>query len=337
MTESTSFLRRFFSGNQKTFGILGLLLLIFLITGLVEGTYWNKANLMNMSRYIGLYGIIAIGVSFVIITGGIDLSIGSLIGLMGVIFPILLVDNEASIPVAVATVLGLSLLIGLIHGLLITKLKLQPFLVTLCGLFIYRGIARSVAEDQTKGFGNDFVGLKETLVKGELFGLIPMPFVIVILIGIVAAILLNRTTFGRYLLALGRNEEAARFSGINTDLMKIFAYMICSLLGGFGAIMFVLDVNGATPSKFGNFYELWAISGAVLGGCSLRGGEGAIAGVICGAALVQITTSAVFFLGVADSHKFTVIGIFILIGVIVDELLKRYAARRRALQHSGDA
>ncbi len=331
-TTQEPFIKRLVRGNQKTLGIMALLVLIFVFTGLRERSYWTEANVMNMLRYIGLFGIIAIGVSFVIITGGIDLSIGSLIGLMGVLFPILLIEKmpEAPIAVAFAIVLSLSLLIGLIHGLLITKLRLQPFLVTLCGLFIYRGIARSVAKDTTKGFGNEFTGLRETLVKGELFGVIPMPFIIVLVIGVLAAVLLNMTTFGRYLLALGRNEQAAKFSGINTDRMKIFAYMICSLLAGFAGIMFVLDTNGATPSKFGNFYELWAISGAVLGGCSLRGGEGAIAGVICGAALVQITTTAVFFLGVSDTHKFTVIGIFILIGVTVDELLNRYAAKRRA-------
>lgn len=332
METTPPFIKRLVQGNQKTFGILGLLLLIFVLTGLKERSYWSEANVMNMLRYIGLYGIIALGVAFVIITGGIDLSIGSLIGLMGVLFPMLLIEKmpEAPIPVAMAIILSLSLFIGFIHGVLITKLRLQPFLVTLCGLFIYRGIARSVANDSTKGFGNEFTGLRETLVKGELFGFIPMPFVIVLIIGAACAVLLNMTTFGRYLFALGRNEQAARFSGINTDRVKIMAYMICSLLAGFGGMMFVLDTNGATPSKFGSFYELWAISGAVLGGCSLRGGEGSIAGVICGAALVQITTTAVFFLGVSDTHKFTVIGAFILLGVTVDELLNRYSARRRA-------
>jgi ribose transport system permease protein len=111
--------------------------------------------------------------------------------------------------------------------------------------------------------------------------------------------------------------------------MKIFAYMICSLLAGFGGIMFVLDNAGATPSSFGNFYELWAISGAVLGGCSLRGGEGSIAAVICGTALVQVTTTAVFFLGVQDALRWTVMGFIILLGVTTDQLLNRYAAKRR--------
>ena len=121
-------LKRLIRGNQKTLGIIGLLFLIFAVTGMVECSYWSQANLMNMLRYIGLYGIIAIGVSFVIITGGIDLSIGALIGLMGVLFPMLLIEQmpDAPVPVAIAIILSLSLLAGLIHGLLITKLKLQP-------------------------------------------------------------------------------------------------------------------------------------------------------------------------------------------------------------------
>ena len=328
---SESFLKRLYTNNRKTLTIFALLVCIFIGTGILQRSFWGPANVMNMLRYIGLYGIIAIGVSFVIITGGIDLSIGSLIGLTGVLFPMLLFEIMPGAPiiVAMAVILGVGLVVGVIHGLLVTKLRLQPFVVTLCGLLIYRGLARAVADDKVKGFGNEFTGLRETMVKGTFAGL-PMPFVWMLLIGLIAAVLLNMTTFGRYLLALGRNEQAARFSGINTDRMKIFAYVICSMLAGFGGIMFVLDTNQAPPSNFGNFYELWAISGAVLGGCSLRGGEGAIAGVICGTALVQIATTAVFFLGVPDAHKLTVMGIIILIGVTADELLTRYAAKRRA-------
>ena len=330
-TTPDSLPKRLLRNNRKTLTIFTLLVAIATITGIAHSTFWSPTNMTNMLRYVGLYGIIAIGVSFVIITGGIDLSIGSLIGLTGVLFPMLLLEIMPSAPVivAVAIVLGLSLLVGLIHGLLITKLKLQPFLVTLCGLLIYRGFARAVAGDRTKGFGNEYSELRNFMVKNDIFG-VPMPFVWLIIVGIIAAVLLNKTTFGRYLLALGRNEQAARFSGINTDRMKIFAYMICSLLAGFGGIMFVLDNAGATPSSFGNFYELWAISGAVLGGCSLRGGEGSIAAVICGTALVQVTTTAVFFLGVQDALRWTVMGFIILLGVTTDELLNRYAAKRRA-------
>ena len=152
-------IKRLIRGNQKTLTIFALLIGIFVITGIFRNSFWSSANLTNMLRYVGLYGIIAIGVSFVIVTGGIDLSIGSLISLTGVLFPMLLLEimPNAPIIVSIGVILGLAVLVGLIHGLLITKLKLQPFLVTLCGLLIYRGFARTVANDQTKGFGSDDV------------------------------------------------------------------------------------------------------------------------------------------------------------------------------------
>jgi ribose transport system permease protein len=323
---------RFVRANQKTLGIFLLLVLIAGITGLFQRSFLGQGNLINMAKWIGLYGIISVGVTFVIITGGIDLSIGSLIALTGVMTPMLLRDKEMSVVATFSIITVVSLGIGLIHGLLITKMRLQPFIVTLCGLFIYRGIARSVTGDKSAAFGGGFGELKDFLVRDKLFGLVPMPFVILIVVAVIAAILLNRTVFGRHLLALGRNEDAARFSGINTDRLKIIAYMICSLLGGLAGAMFVLENNSATPSNFGNFYELYAIAGAVLGGVSLRGGEGQIAGVLCGTALMQVSATAVFFLGVDDTWKFAVIGSFILGGVTVDELLNRMGVKRRALK-----
>ena len=321
--------------NPKLLVIFGLLVLLFTVTSLLQPSFRDPATLTNTMRWIGLFGIISIGVAFVIITGGIDLSIGSLIALSGVMLPMLLkgdifFSDPLPVPLAFGLVLLISLGIGLFHGLMVTKLGLQPFLVTLCGLFIYRGLARAAGNDQTQGFGGEFSGLKDALVKYKLFDFIPMSFVVLIIIGVVAAIVLNKTVFGRYLLAIGHNEEAAKFSGIKTDRVKIAAYMICSLLGGFAGMLFVLDTNGATPSSFGNFYELYAIAGAVLGGCSLRGGEGAIFGVICGAALVQVAEKAVFFLGVEEKSKFTVIGIFILVGVVADELFRRWTENRGA-------
>lgn len=322
--------------NPKLAVIAGLLAVLIVVTSVLQPSFRDPANMTNTMRWIGLYGIISIGVAFVIITGGIDLSIGSLIALSGVLLPMLLTKGEpffggpVSVPVAFGLVLLISLGIGLFHGIMVTKLGLQPFLVTLCGLFIYRGLARGIGNDQTQGFGGGFSGLKQALVKDKLFDFIPMSFVVLIILGVVAAIVLNKTVFGRYLLAVGHNEEAAKFSGIKTDRVKIAAYMICSLLGGFAGMLFVLDTNGATPSSFGNFYELYAIAGAVLGGCSLRGGEGAIFGVICGAALVQVAEKAVFFLGVEEKSKFTVIGIFILVGVIADEVFRRWNEKRLA-------
>src|SRR5439155_20532748 len=147
---------------------------------------------------------------------------------------------------------------------------------------------------------------------------------------ILAAILLNQTIYGRYLLALGRNEQAARYSGINTDRMTMMAYLICSVLGGLGGVLFALDVNSIQPSGLGEFYELYAIAAAVLGGCSLRGGEGSILGVIIGAAVMRVLYNAINILRIPTHLEFAIIGAVILAGVIVDELVKRLAAKRRA-------
>lgn len=159
---------------------------------------------------------------------------------------------------------------------------------------------------------------------------LPAPWIFLLGVAVLASIFLNRTIFGRYLLALGRNEEAARYSGINTERMVVLAYVISSSLAGLGGMLFVLDVNSAQPVDFGNFYELYAIAAAVLGGCSLRGGEGNIVGVIIGAALMQVLRNMITLVTSYNNVEFAIIGAVILVGVIADELVKRFAIRRRA-------
>ena len=194
---------------------------------------------------------------------------------------------------------------------------------------------RGFTRDQTMGFKNELgefrkLATAEIPIPGIEFGL-PMPCVILVVVAVIAAIFLNRTIYGRYLLALGRNEQAAKYSGINTDRMTIIAYMICSFLSGLGGMLFVLDVNSAQPSDFGNFYELYAIAAAVLGGCSLRGGEGYVLGVIIGAALMQVLRNMIILIDVIPQNiEFAVIGAVILAGVAADEVVKRFAAQRKA-------
>ena len=270
--------------------------------------------------------------AFVIISGGIDLSIGSVVGLTGAMLALLLTEKGWGIPQALAACMGISLLIGLTHGLLITKLKIQPFVVTLCGLLFYRGMARFITDDQSLGFGQDFEGLRQMAIGrvpfiGELH--LPYPLFIMIFVAIIAMLLLNKTTFGRYLLAIGRNEEAAVYSGIRTDRVVISVYVISSGLAGLGGILFSLDLNSVQPSGLGEFFELYAIAAAVLGGCSLRGGEGSILGVIIGAAVMRVLYNAINILHIPTNLEFAIIGIVILAGVIVDELVKRFVAKRR--------
>ncbi len=254
---------------KKVMGIFTLLVVVFLVTAVVNPNFLSAYNLQNIACRSSLYGIIGIGVALVIITGGIDLSIGSVIGLIGCLLPIALVRWNWSIPSALLLVFVVCLGIGLFHGLLITKLRLQPFVVTLCGLLIYRGVGRWLAKDETVGFGRDYEGLQEVAVGGLPIGgfEIPNPAIILVVLAIATSIFLNRTVYGRYLFALGNNEQAARYSGINTDRMVILAYVLCTLIAGLGAVLFALYINSIQPAGHGNFYELYAIAAAVLGGC----------------------------------------------------------------------
>jgi len=324
---------------KKLLGISGLLLVVCIVTALASDSFLTGYNLENISKRTALFGIISIGVAFVIVTGGIDLSIGSVICLVGCGLPWLLTVQKWPLPAALLAVAAVSVGIGFAHGLLITKLRIQPFVVTLCGLLLYRGIARGFTSDQTVGFGGGFKGLR-ILAEGKIaipfvngFA-IPAPVILLLVVAILAAVFLNRTIYGRYLLALGRNEDAARYSGINTDRMTILAYVISSSLAGLGGVVFVLDVNSAQPVDFGNFYELYAIAAAVLGGCSLRGGEGSILGVIIGAALMQVLRNMITLATTRNNIEFAIIGAVILIGVVADELVKRFAAKRRAVREA---
>ena len=318
---------------KKIIGIAALLVGVCALTAILNPKFINAYNIQNTVRWTALFGIISVGVAFVIITGGIDLSIGSVIGLVGSLLVWLLTVKGWSVPAALILVTGVSLAIGFAHGLLITKMRLQPFVVTLCGLLLYRGFARYLINDQSLGFGSAYEGLRSIAIgKVSLGGnfAVPVPFLVMLVIAGLAAVLLNWTIYGRYLLALGRYESAARYSGVNTDRMKILAYVISSLLACLGGILFALDVNSIQPASLGEFYELYAIAAAVLGGCSLRGGEGSILGVLIGAALLRVLYNAINILGIPTHMEFAVIGAVILAGVIADELVKRYAARRRA-------
>jgi len=532
---------------NKIMGILMLLVFACIATNILSGgSFVIPFNLQNLMVRTSLFGIIGIGVAFVIITGGIDLSIGSMIGLIGCLMTITLIDKELGIVPTLLIVLGVSILLGFVHGLLITKAHLQPFVVTLCGLLIYRGVARWITGDSTGGFGKQYNDSLRLLATGKPFStaavfivigiavtlfciykivqmmrksegkplnwiigavisiciaisgasrfknvsetqvlqlskgtsvnimskrdptkldiskfdadkpgrrpsqfmpeillnyvgylaiplavslafvflkrdtntallslgllisgatltlwassyvsslfeerkdvgllaitevivtlgifiagvdrflkgvyrslpeyrgllsitcilslcwlvsqtpicrtLVPTPMVFLAAISTAAAIFLNKTIYGRYLLALGNNESAARLSGINTDRMIILAYVICAFCTAIGGILFALDGNSIQPANHGNFYELYAIAAAVLGGCSLRGGEGSIAGVVIGAAVMRVLYNSITLLKIPTSLEFAIIGVVIMIGVLADEFVKKLNHAKR--------
>ncbi len=313
---------------RKELGTFILLVVLCVVLAVLNPSFLAPINLQNLARLIGIYGIFSIGLGLVIITGGIDLSVGSVFALLGVLLSIFLVEWHLPAIAAVPLVILITTLIGALNGFLITKIKIQSFIVTLCGLLFYRGLARFVAGDETKGFGTGegFETLKN-LATGSVFG-IPTPFIILILISVVAYVVLHRSIFGRYLYAVGRNETAARYSGINSDLIVSGAYILCGLLAGISGILLAFYTNSISPSSHGSSYELYGIAAAVLGGCSLRGGSGSIIGILIGTALLQVLQNLVNLLGIPSSLNFAVMGVVILLGVIADQLLqKRQAAR----------
>ena len=313
--------------TRKDVVIALLLTVLCAIVALASPQFLSVANLQNVSRLVGTYGIFSIGVGIVIITGGIDLSVGSICALLGVLLSMMLVDWHWPPVVALFAALAVGAGLGAVHGLLVTRLRLQPFIVTLCGLLLYRGAARYIARDSTKGFGagEGFEWLRA--VASASIGGVPMPFVLLGIVAAAAWLLLHRSVFGRHLVAIGRNEEAARYAGVRTQAVVAWAYVISGTLAAVSAIIIAFYTNSISPASHGNFYELYAIAAAVVGGCSLRGGEGSIAGIVMGAALLQVLRNLVNLLDIPGSLDFAVMGAVILLGAMADQLVARRSRR----------
>jgi ribose transport system permease protein len=313
--------------NRKDLGLLVLILVIGTVVAAINPRFLSPVNLSNTANLIGLFGIFALGQAFVIISGGIELSVGSIIALLGVVFVDLIAGGAMPWPAAMVLVVALGCSMGFVHGFLVTRMGLQPFVVTLCGLLVYRGVARYYTDDATAGFpfGASFP-LLEWLVSGRFYG-IPHSLITFVLLAGVMAVVLHRSVFGRHLFAVGKNEEAARYSGINAARITVAAYVICCGLTAIAAIFIAMYTRSISPSSHGNFYELYAIAAAVLGGCSLRGGEGSILGVMLGVILLQVLQNLVNLLGIPSSLNFAVMGSVILIGVLADQQLARRQQR----------
>jgi ribose transport system permease protein len=331
---------------KKLLGLALFLLILYALLLVADPGARSARNHFNLGKRIGLDGIVSLGVAMVIIAGGIDLSIGSVVALCATIMAVLLAQKGWHPLLALPTVLAIGAGIGLFHGLLITKLRVQAFIVTLCGLFIYRGLARWIVGDRVIGVRGD---LSESLPEGvdaaavaenisalkywlygskDVFGL-PMSLVMLLVLAAVAAVFLHFSIYGRYLLAIGSNEQAARYSGIATDRYKILSYVLCAALAAFYSALYLMENNSSQPSQTGSFLELYAIAGAVLGGCSLRGGEGSVVGILMGTTMLTILPNLVKMYGVPDELEYTVIGTALLIGAILDELLRRRGMRAK--------
>ncbi len=311
---------------KKLIGLVVFLVLLYAALLIADPGARSAGNHFHLGERIGLYGILSLAAGLLIITGGIDLSMGSVVGLSATVLAMLMMERRWPPVLAMGAVLLLGAVIGLVNGLLVTKLRVQAFVVTLCGLFIYRGAARWIANDQQKGLGTQFRQWK-SLLAGDLFGL-PMALVIFVVLALLATVFLHFSVYGRYFYAIGSNERAARYSGIATDRYKVLAYVLCSMLTAFFAILYLMKSNSAQPSETGTFFELYAIAGAVLGGFSLRGGEGTVLGILIGTAILWILPNLTNMWGVPSSLEPSVIGGALLVGALLDEVLRPRGSTR---------
>jgi ribose transport system permease protein len=324
------------------------LVVICLALFISNSDFLGQSNAVNTLRQISMLGIYAIGSGFVIIAGGIDLSVGSVVGLTGVI--IARISSQAtgggghSLALGVVVALAVALLVGLLQGLLITRLNLQPFIVTLAGMLLIRGVSQTVVQGGTLSLGTSpLLGL----ANGGLFmrgGDPLLPYPLLIFLGVIAAggYLLHSTVLGRYLYAIGGNREAAAYSGIPVKRIETTTYVISAGLAGVAGVCYAAYI-GQMSQQVGVAYELYAIAAVVLGGCSLRGGEGTVLGIVIGSAMMKVIDNGINMFQVryqdADgvprlwrldaNWTFIIVGSVILIAVVLDQVVHVVQGKQR--------
>ncbi len=323
---------------KKMFGMAALLLLLCVGTWLFNNNFATPTNVQNLTRHIALLAIFAIGEGIVILSGGIDLSVGSLICFGGLFVMTGTVDWGYNPWMVSGVVLVLCALVGVWHGFMVSKLGLQPFIVTLCTMLFFRGVSRGLVDDRAVGLGMTYPKF-QALGSGEVYG-VPTPVVVLFGVVVVTSFFLHFTKYGRYLYAIGRNEKAVAYSGVNVPQMKTIAYVTSAVLAGIAGILYAGYTNSVQPATTGQAYELYAIAAAVLGGCSMRAGEGSIIGIVIGASILKVLTNAINLTGISTLWEFAVIGAVILAGVVADAMYKRSLAQsqtRRMVLVQGEA
>ena len=309
--------RDFLLHNARQFGTLIGLLILCIILWIMTPHFLTISNLLNITQQTSINAIIAVGMTFVIIAAGIDLSVGSIMAFAGVVLASAL-NAGIPLPLALLIGLGVGLLCGIVNGVLITYGNLPPFISTLGMMSVARGAALLYTEGRPiSGFSADF----RFLATGEILS-IPMPVIIMAVVYTIGYFVLSHTKLGRYTYAMGGNEEAATLSGINVKLYKTVVYGLCGLLSGVAAIILTARLNSAQPIA-GIMYELDAIAATVIGGTSLMGGEGRILGTLIGALIMGVLRNGLNLLGVSSFVQQTVIGSVIIIAVLVDMALKK--------------
>ncbi|MCE5154400.1 ribose ABC transporter permease [Staphylococcus hyicus] len=298
---------------EKLIPFLGLILLIIMIS-ILNPAFLDLSNLLNLLRQISINGLIAFGMTFVILTGGIDLSVGSILALSSAFIALLITSGvDPILAIIIGVVIGF--ILGVVNGIFVTKGNMAPFIATLATMTIFRGLTLVVTDgNPITNLGDNY--LFQLFGKGYFFG-IPVPAVTMTLVFIILFVILHKTTFGRHTYAIGGNEIASKISGIKVDRVKIFIYGISGLMAALAGAILTSRLNSAQPTA-GTAYELDAIAAVVLGGTSLTGGKGRIVGTLIGVLIIGVLNNGLNLLGVSSFYQQVVKGVVILIAVLID-------------------
>ena len=298
--------------------LAAILILALLGLGYLNDQFLTLDNLLNQGRLMTEIGLIALPMTFVIITGGIDLSVGAIVGLCAIVLGYSWKTIGLPLPLAIVVALGVGALAGFCNGLVITRLKAPPLIVTIATLALYRGLAEGVSKAHSvRGYPDWFY----VLGQGEAFG-VPTQLWILGACIVIAGVALDRTSFGRTLYAIGANETAARFSALAVDRVKLIVYTLSGLMSGLSAFVLVSRVT-TTRSDMGLGYELDVIAAVVLGGASIFGGSGTIWGTVIGLVMIQLLKNGLALTGVKGDATIVVIGVVLIASVLIASSLER--------------
>lgn len=305
--------------NTKTLGIAGWLIAIIIIASIISPSFLRVSNIINLIRMISINGIIAIGMTFVVLTGGVDLSVGSIVGVVAV-SSAMLMQNGVPIVFTVIIALAIGALLGLINGLGVTKGGLAPFIMTLGTQMALAGVSLYMANGSPQSWrktGIDF----SFLGQGSLLG-IPVPVYLYLIVFIAAFYVLKYTEFGRSVYAVGDSREAARLSGINTDRVEAMTFLITGFLSALSALILISRLSVGEPTA-GEGYELDALAMVYIGGTATSGGSGGVVGTLVGAILISVLSNVLNLLGVSPFLQRVVNGLIIILAVLMEKRKKR--------------
>ena len=317
----------------RTLIVLTLLVIFF---SLASESFFTSQSLLLIAKHVALYGILGIGMTYVLVTGGIDLSVGSVVGLSGMVAGLLINHGFTifgytiyfSVPVIVLIAVAIGVIVGAINGFIITKFAVAPFIATLGMMYIARGAANLTSNGATfpNLVGKEALGNTGFEIFGRDLGGFPVAVMILIVIAIIAAVILRKTPFGWHILAIGGNERAAKLSGVHVDNDKIYVYMFSGACAAIVGIIATSQLVASHPMT-GNTWEMNAIAAAVLGGTSLMGGVGTIVGTVIGASIIGVISDGMVMCGVSEFWQMIIKGLVIVLAVIIDQYQRALQAR----------